>query len=594
MSIVPLVRVTLCGPSAEKDVVLDDLQGFGCLHLNELRSGGTVEAAAASIGDEAREAVQYLQDSPVRRQPLKRTTGVDLEAVIKETLDIRQRARALDEEREQLRKWITDLEPWGDFEMPEWALEGPLHFWFYVVPNHKIGQVQTVDLPWRIVARDNRFSYVVVVAADQPAGMPVAPVSLEHKSLSFLRSRLEKVERELEELDYRRIGMTLYNDILRNFLDEADNRAAREQAARKVLERDHVFAVQGWSPAERASALRRYASDSQLAVIIEEPGPHDSPPTLLRNATLLSSGEDMVTFYKTPSYRMWDPSKAVFAAFAVFFAMIFSDAGYGLLLGIILAATWKRLGRSAGGRGMRGLLLTLAAASTIYGILVGTYFGVKPEAGTRLAALQILNVEDQGLMMWISLGVGALHLGYANLVSAWRRKSSASLGAVGWACIFLGGFCAGLGKSYTDLAWLFVPGWVGLGLGGFLVLFFSSEQPFSLALKPLLHRFLEGLKGVTELSKAFGDLLSYLRLFALGLASIKLAEAFNSLAASSFEIRGLGVLLGLLILVIGHGINFSMGVMGGVVHGLRLNVIEFFNWSLPEEGEQFQAFAKKS
>ena len=99
---------------------------------------------------------------------------------------------------------------------------------------------------------------------------------------------------------------------------------------------------------------------------------------------------------------------------------------------------------------------------------------------------------------------------------------------------------------------------------------------------------------MTEVSKAFGDVLSYLRLFALGLAAIKLAEVFNSLAGSSFKSRGLGVLLGLLILLIGHTINFSMGIMSGVVHGLRLNLIEFFNWSLPEEGERFQAFVKKA
>ncbi len=83
-------------------------------------------------------------------------------------------------------------------------------------------------------------------------------------------------------------------------------------------------------------------------------------------------------------------------------------------------------------------------------------------------------------------------------------------------------------------------------------------------------------------------------MFALGLASIKLAEAFNNLATTSFASRGVGVLLGLLVLLVGHSINFAMGIMSGVVHGLRLNLIEFFNWSLPEEGEVFRAFEKKA
>jgi V/A-type H+-transporting ATPase subunit I len=595
MSIVPLVNVTLYGPAAEKDAVLDGLQRLGCLHLNDLRPGAAEAPNVAGSGADARAALQYLDDSPVRRRARQRERDVAPQAVVQEALDIRDRSRALAEERVQLRKWIADVEPWGDFEMPEWAHEGPLRLWFYVVPLHLMGSIEAVLIPWRVVARDHRFAYVVVVAADPPIGLPGVPASLEGRSLSQLRSRLEQVERELEELDYRRIGLTLYNDMIRTALDEADDRADRERAALVTREQDRVFAVQGWAPRARVSALRQFASDRRLAVTIEPPGPQDAPPTLLDNPPGLRGGEGMVTFYKTPGYFMWDPSKAVFFGFVVFFAMIFSDAGYGVVLGIVLLATWKRLGHSEGGRELRGVLQALVICSIVYGILVGSYFGVMPPAGSWLAALHVLDAEDQGLMIWISIGIGAAHLVYANLVSAWqRRSSSTALSALGWACIILGGFCAGVGRSYLHMAQLSNFGVGVLGLGGLLVLLFTSKRPFGLAPRLLFGRLADGLMGVMELSKAFGDVLSYLRLFALGLASIKLAEVFNSLAASSFAFKGVGVLLGLLILLIGHAINFSMGLMSGVVHGMRLNVIEFFNWSLPEEGQRFRAFAKKA
>ena len=99
---------------------------------------------------------------------------------------------------------------------------------------------------------------------------------------------------------------------------------------------------------------------------------------------------------------------------------------------------------------------------------------------------------------------------------------------------------------------------------------------------------------LTGISKAFGDVLSYLRLFALGLASSQLAATFNEIAGSIAKSRGIGLLAAILILVVGHGLNFVLAVIGGVVHGLRLNCIEFFNWSLPEEGYPFQAFDKKA
>jgi V/A-type H+-transporting ATPase subunit I len=590
MAIVPLVKVTLYGPSAEKDAVLDGLQQLGCLHLNDLRPTATEVPSASPIAVDARPAWQYLHDSPVRRRPLVRGPDVDLWAVVKEALEIRDRSHALDEERGQLRKLIAEREPWGDFELPAWAREGPLRFWFYMVPLHQEARLPTTNLAWRIVARDHRFAYVVVVAAEQPAGVPGTAVTLEPRSLSTLRARREQVERELEELDYRRIGLTLYRDLLGAFLDEADDLAARERAVLATLDQDQLFAVQGWAPRGRAAALRQFAGERKLAVTIEAPGQRDTPPTLLDNPPALRGGEGLVTFYKTPAYSLWDPSKSVFFAFAFFFGMIFSDAGYGLVLGFILLALWKRL---AGGA--RGVLLALVISSVAYGVLVGSYFGVEPHAGTWLARLHVLDAQDQGLMMWLAIGIGAVHLSYANLVTAWRhRKSLNALHALGWVGIILGGLCAGLGKSYAHLAPLFRVGVGGVGLGALLVLLFTSERPFGLAPKLLLGRLLDGVMGLAELSKAFGDVLSYLRLFALGLASIKLAEAFNSLAAGAFAFKGLGLVFGLLILAAGHSINLAMGIMGGVVHGLRLNVIEFFNWSVQDEGELFRVFRKKA
>src|SRR5262249_53985123 len=172
-----------------------------------------------------------------------------------------------------------------------------------------------------------------------------------------------QIERELGELDYRRIGLTLYLDTLGEAVDEADDRSARQRAASGALEQDQVFAVQGWAPKERVAALRQFAADCQLALIIEQPGPQQTPPTLLHNTPGLQGGEGLVTFYRTPGYHMWDPSKTVFFAFALFFAMIFSDAGYGLALGLVLLVTWKRMGRSTGGRAMRELILALAIFS---------------------------------------------------------------------------------------------------------------------------------------------------------------------------------------------------------------------------------------
>jgi V/A-type H+-transporting ATPase subunit I len=153
----------------------------------------------------------------------------------------------------------------------------------------------------------------------------------------------------------------------------------------------------------------------------------------------------------------------------------------------------------------------------------------------------------------------------------------------------------GLGVSreglYDTLQWI---GTFGLAAGGLAVFLFSSKRPFSNRVGDWVLRIVDGLQGLTGITKAFGDVLSYLRLFALGLASAQLAATFNELAAGAADLHGPGVLLAMLIILVGHGINILLGIMSGVVHGLRLNCIEFFNWSLKEEGYPFQAFSKKA
>jgi V/A-type H+/Na+-transporting ATPase subunit I len=135
---------------------------------------------------------------------------------------------------------------------------------------------------------------------------------------------------------------------------------------------------------------------------------------------------------------------------------------------------------------------------------------------------------------------------------------------------------------------LALPGALLVAGGLLLVVVFTAagEKP--------LPRLLQGLLALTRVTSAFGDVLSYLRLFALGLASASLASAFNTMAATiSVAMPGLGLFLALMVLALGHALNLLLGVGSAVIHGLRLNVIEFFNWGLVEEGRLFRPFRKK-
>jgi len=270
--------------------------------------------------------------------------------------------------------------------------------------------------------------------------------------------------------------------------------------------------------------------------------------------------------------------------------MILADAGYGLLLGVGVLYFWRKLGRSRTGRKMRILFGSLAAASVLYGILIGSYFGIQPPKGSFLAAFRIFDLNNANSMMAFSVLVGVGHIILANAMDAWRqRRSPGALVPAGWIAILAGGTLMGVAAvAGGKAAGLQTVGIVLVAAGAIAVFLFSAREG------NIFKRLALGFLGLTRLTSAFGDVMSYLRLFALGLASGSLAMAFNDLASQvSGTVRGVGLFLALLILVFGHGINVLLGISSGFIHGLRLNLIEFFNWGITEEGNQFRAFARK-
>jgi len=222
-----------------------------------------------------------------------------------------------------------------------------------------------------------------------------------------------------------------------------------------------------------------------------------------------------------------------------------------------------------------------------YGVLAGGYFGLQPPPGSLLGAFHVIDINDAESMMTLTVLIGAAHVILANLRDSLRLgPSPAALAPLGWIIVVHGGLLLGSQLVFEALpAW---PGLSALAVGLLLVLCFSGYG------EGFVRRSLKGVIALTRITKAFGDVLSYLRLFALGLASASLAVAFNDMAAEVREsFAGLGLLLALLVLVFGHALNFVLAIASGVIHGLRLNFIEFFDWGVQEEGNPFRAFRRK-
>jgi V/A-type H+-transporting ATPase subunit I len=594
-----LVKVTLYGPAEAKDQVLDELQRLGCAHLIELAPASGDRLGESALSDDARRALKYLRSSPIQRRPSSDLDEFRRTDSVAGALDLQQAQEALEDERDDLRRHARELEPWGDFVVPEPDELAGMRLWFYRLPRRRTEELRATDLVWSVVGGDAQLDKVVVVAERQPDELCETPVVLEPRGLTALRARLARIDEELEEVAWRRAELTRWIRLLELNLDVADDEAARQRAAAGTLDADRIFALQAWVGRDDAPKVEALAERHGLALTVAPPDPTEVPPTKLSNPGALRGGEAAVSFYLTPEYRTWDPSAVLYFSFALFFAMIVSDAGYGLALAALLVLGWRRFGSSDGGRRLRALATASAVATVAYGACLGSYFGLAPVSGSMLDRLRVpgLDPTDQTVMMGLSIVIGAAHLVVANLVTAWRfGRSLRTLAPLGWCTLILAGLIAGFElQTPFDPDGRLVPIDIALAVVGLVaVLVFSSPRSWSLRPKAVALRSLDGLKALTGVSQAFGDVLSYLRLFALGLASSQLAVTFNGLARGVADVPGLGFLFAAVIIVLGHGLNFVLAVMSGVVHGLRLNYIEFFNWSLNEEGSPFRPFMKKA
>jgi V/A-type H+-transporting ATPase subunit I len=591
MAIVELKKLTLCGLKPEKNEVLKQLQLLGGAHLIALEKlVFSTEMTTQKQTEKAVHALKYLTQCAKRRHQAENKTDFDLNHTVCQVLELQIELRNLADRRDFLINRIKEIKPWGNFTLAKEDELGGIKLWFYIIPKRLMPKIQD-DLIFQVVHEDNLRCYVVILAEQEPsvASVPVPRTHTGTVPLSQLIKDLQAIELELEDKQAERESLTRWISLMVLSLAENEDNANLEVAGSLTLDDQNLFVIQAWVASKQQSKFEKFAKANGLALLIEDVNEQDCPPTLLDNISPLKGGEEVVKFYQTPAYNAWDPSVVIFFSFAFFFAMILSDAGYACVFALVLLFKWRKLGTNLPGKKLRVLAVVTLVFSVIWGVLTGGYFGYSPDPESFAGFLKILDLNDFDSMMQLSIAVGATHIIMANLIKAYQlKRKKTAFAALGWVCLVVGGFLFWIAKEEIEYI---VYTLLACGCG--LLLFFSSERKM---IKPTdyLWQIFDGIKNITAISKIFGDILSYLRLFALGLASASLALTFNQLAEQVYHsASGLGLLFSILILMLGHSLNLMLCLMSGVVHGLRLNFIEFYNWSVSDEGYPFKEFSKK-
>lgn len=339
----------------------------------------------------------------------------------------------------------------------------------------------------------------------------------------------------------------------------------------------NVVYLTGFIPARRNDLIVGIAGSNGWGIVVRNPNEGELVPTLLEPPKLFKPITKLFGMLGIlPAYNETDVSVPFYVFFSLFFAMLIGDAGYGLilLLGTIFASfKLKKLDKlTQYVKSVLTLMYVFAGSTILYGALSGTYFGmpqtVLPEF---LKFKSVAWLGNQDNIMQLCLTIGALHLIIAR---AWNAvvlfPSKKLLAEVGWCGVVVSMYCLVCGiiiQGFTAPRWNTYL----LIVSALLILFFMldkselKENGVSLGMLPL------------NIISCMGDIISYIRLFAVGLASVKVAENFNLIAADLEMSLIFKIPIMIVILLLGHGVNFIMGALSVLVHAVRLNTLEFSN-----------------
>jgi V/A-type H+/Na+-transporting ATPase subunit I len=487
------------------------------------------------------------------------------------------------------------------------------------------------------IASDSHVDYYLGVHSEPKFFTNFVEIHFE-RSLSELERRLQLIEEELKDCHKELKELTGYIDFLtENFIKELNShnlRFAKEEVEHYF--EGELFSVEAWIP--KMDLPKVLAMMSKLGVHMEKVAidKQERVPTCMKNKGLRKIGEDLVKIYDIPSPMDKDPSGFVIAAFSIFFSMIVADAGYGFVyLLISLFAYFKFSKKSGALKRMIKLFIIISSSCILWGVVIGSYFGIemnpqnplqrvsltrelvlkkaeyhmqqkdatykdwvskKPDIASindplefvlsikkvqgSSVSYEILEEFNNSILMEIAILVGVIHIMISLFRYMYRHLSS-----IGWICFIVGGylfFPSVMNNATSIFNFLgLVPKKAGSEIGMQLV-YIGIGVAWMFA---LFQHKKKGLEEPLKCIQIFADVLSYLRLYALSLAGIIMASTFNQMGRDVGH--AFGYVFGFFIIVAGHMLNMTIGIMGGFIHGLRLNFLEWYHYSFDGGGKLF-------
>lgn len=344
-----------------------------------------------------------------------------------------------------------------------------------------------------------------------------------------------------------------------------------------------------WVPADKADPLQKEltAVTEFIETRFDDPAEDETVPTFLENNKFMTPYESVTTMFSTPNQQDVDPSPLLMPFFVTFFGMMVSDAAYGIVLSIagILGAYVIKL------RGMMGqickILIVGGLLTTFWGTLFGSWFGIE---GIEPILFSPMNSPMEMLILCFSLGFIHIVVGMIiKAVMAFRAGDwqTAVFDQFAWIALLLGAILGAVG-GVAGIPALTTGGFAVAILGVVVILLFAGRSS-----KGIVGRITGGLGSLYGITSYLSDILSYARLFAMGLATGVICMVFNTIAGI-LPNNIIGIFFGVIILIVGHTFNLAINALGAYVHSCRLQYIEYFGKFFEGGGRAFKPLMRKT
>lgn len=597
----------------EYEHFLEELRKAGVVHINEKAAGVADNeqlqqqiVLAEQIRRTITTATPYLPQGAVSVTEIHEPT--DIQALSTELTTLISDKQKLEQDMLNLQREQERMLVWGNFsqdKLQALSAEG-YHFQYFTCSEKSFRQEWETQYNAFIVAKEKNIVYFVTV------NQQTEPVSIDADELQLNVRNSEQLKADVDALHgllvAKQAQLEAWAVAHLAELREAERHIehtidwTRVNLSTTSLADDKLCLLEGFCPVDNLTELNNLLETEHIYYTTEDPTEEDNTPVKLRNNWFTRMFECLTGMYGWPVYGEFDPTPILGPFFLLFFALCMGDAGYGILLILFGLFTSKKILKIEMFDGLGPLITTLGIGTLVVGFFLGTFFGIDlyeaswvPESlkGVMLKG----NVAGFDIQMVLALAIGVFHICLAMIIKAIcytvRFGFKQNIATWGWLLLILGGLVI-IALTLTDVFSPEVTKWTTIGVG---VVSALGIYVFNTPGRNPLINIGAGLWDTYNMATGIlGDVLSYIRLYALGLAGGMLGAAFNKLGLMILgDNRSVIAWIGfVLILILGHLLNVCMSALGAFVHPLRLSFVEYFkNSGYQGTGNLYKPFANK-